>query len=78
LLTVPPHAGNELFLVAYRNGLQEPYRGLTKANPYSWHTFGAVPPAEAMVVEIPAGTSAKEINQYERTVRKEWTNWPRR
>jgi hypothetical protein len=78
MMTVRTHTGEECFLVAYRDRLQQPYRGFTKNNPFGWHTFGATPPAEALVVEIPAGTPAKEINQYERTMRKEWTRWPRR
>jgi hypothetical protein len=78
LLTVPSHTSDELYLVAYRNGIQQPYIGFTEDKPYGWHTFGQGPPAQAMVVEIPAGTSAKEINRYESAIRQEWTDWPRR
>jgi hypothetical protein len=78
MMTVPKHSGRECFLVAYRNGIQQPYRGFTKYSPFGWHTFGVEPPAQAFVVEIPSGTPAKEINNYERAMRKLWTRWPRR
>lgn len=76
MMTVPPHNGRECFLVAYRNTLQQPYRGWTEYNPFGWHTFGFLPPVQALVAEIPAGTPAKDISRYQRLMLRQWTPAP--
>jgi hypothetical protein len=73
MMTVPAHGGQECFLIAYRNGLQQPYRGYTEYNPFGWYTFGFLPPVQALVVQIPRGTYPKDISNYERMMRRQWT-----
>jgi hypothetical protein len=72
MMTVPPHAGKDCFLVAYRDGIQQPYIGFSEYNPFGWHVFGLQPPLQARVAEIPAGTSTRDIIDYERTTRNQW------
>jgi hypothetical protein len=72
MMTVPPHAGRECFLVAYRDSLQQPYHGYTEYNPFGWRTFGVQPPVQALVVQIPRGTYAKDISNYERMMWRQW------
>ena len=72
-MTVPPHAGPYCYLVAYRNGVQQPYRGWTAYNPFGWHTFGIEAPLKTLVAEIPPGTPARDIRNYERNLRRQWS-----
>jgi len=73
MITVPRHAGRECLLIAFRNGVQQPYRGYTDYNPYGWHTFGLLPPLQALVVQIPANARAADIANYQRMMRQQWT-----
>jgi len=73
MITAPPHTSRECFLIAYRNGLQQPYRGYTAYNPFGWHTFGFLPPVQALVVQIPANARAADIANYQRMMRQQWT-----
>jgi hypothetical protein len=73
MMTVPPHTGRECFLVAYRNGVQQLYRGYTEYNPYGWHIFGLLPPLQALVVEIPANARPQDIANYQSMMISQWT-----
>jgi hypothetical protein len=73
MMTVPPHARRECLLIAFRNDVQEPYRGYTPNNPLGWHTFGSLPPVQALVVQIPPGASPADIATYQRIIRRQWT-----
>jgi len=77
MMTVPPHTGGDCLLAAFRNGVQQPYRGWTKYNPFGWHTFGVVPPIEALVAEIPPGTPDRDIRSYQRSMRQQWSMPPK-
>jgi len=70
MMTVPPHTGRVCLLVAFRNGKQQPYNGFTKYNPFGWHAFGHQP-LKAVVAEMPHGTSAGDIRNYERLLRRQ-------
>jgi hypothetical protein len=71
MITVPPHASPACLLVAYRNGIQQPYRGWTAFNPFGWHAFGT-DPLQTRVAEIPPGTPGADIRNYQHLVRGQW------
>ncbi len=73
MMTIPPHSGRDCLLVAFRNGVQQPYRGWTPYNPFGWYIFGVVQPLQTLVAEIPPGTPAADIANYERTMRAQWS-----
>jgi hypothetical protein len=70
LMTVPAHARRRCVLVAFRNGVQQPYRGYTEYNPFGWHTFGLAPD-QALAAQIRAGTRQQDIRNYERMMRQQ-------
>ncbi len=72
MLTVPAHGGQVCMLVVLRDGIQQPYLGWTKFNPFGWHLFGAEPPLQARIVEIPAHIPSRDIRRYERLMGTLW------
>jgi hypothetical protein len=72
--TVPPHTGRDCLLVAYRDGVQQPYRGWTADPPFGWHRFGIEEPLYALVVEFPPGALARDMRNYESNKRNQWAH----
>jgi len=73
LITVPPHQGRVLYLVAYLDGVQQLYRGYTDYNPYGWYIFGILPPLQCLVAEIPANARPRDIASYQAMMIRQWT-----
>ncbi|HEX4086699.1 MAG TPA: hypothetical protein VHY22_17435 [Chthoniobacteraceae bacterium] len=73
-MVAPPHGGRDCVLAAFRNGIQQPYRGWTQDPPFGWHTFGVADPAlKVRVVEFSPHARPGDIRNYESVKRRQWT-----